>query len=179
MKTLKALFVDRTWLGSLFRISLLITLLTIPVWYSHQVVYIDGTSMTPTYTDGQWTLMRRSRSLDDSWTPKRFDVIVVWSDKLKMKLIKRVIGLSGETLEIRNGKIYIDNVRLYDPYGKGDIVYRDFIDIETDKSWLKEYQNISPVIIADDCVWVIGDSREDSFFGHFPISNIRGKIVLD
>jgi len=179
MKTLKNLFTDRTWLGSLFRVSLLITLFTVPFWYNYQIVHIDGISMTPTYDDGQWTIMRRGRSLGNNWRPERFDVIVVWSNKLNTKLIKRVIGLPGEKLEIIEGRIYIDGRQLYDPYGKGYMVYRNFIDIETDKSWLKEYQNICPAIINSDHVWVIGDYREDSYFGHFPIKNICGKIVLD
>ena len=179
MKALKNLFIDRTWLGSLFRISLLVTLLTIPFWYHYRVVHIQGVSMTPTYHDGQWSLMQRARSLDDSWIPERFDVIVIWSDKHKTTLIKRVIGLPGETVEIREGIIYINDKKLYDIYGEGKVIYRILTDPETGEPWWSEYQNVPPKAIASNYVWVIGDFREASIFGHFPISNIRGEIVLE
>jgi signal peptidase I len=122
--------------------------------------------MTPTYKDGQWTLMQRTRSLGEDWTPDRFDVIAVWSDKDEELLCKRVIGLPGETVELIEGRIFIDGTKLSDSFSKGNIVYLNFIDIETD------------TVIATDHVWVVGDHREESIFGHFPIKEIRGKIVL-
>jgi len=164
--------------GILFRIILLISLLTIPFWYHYRVVYVDGVSMTPTYQDGQWTLMQRTRSFENNWRPERFDVIVVWSEKLQVKLCKRVLGLPGETVRVVEGKIYIDDKELADSFGEGKMVYRNFIDPNTDESWFKEYENIPAVTIAPNTVWVIGDCREDSYFGHFQIRNIKGKIVL-
>jgi len=134
--------------------------------------------MTPTYKDGQWTLMQRTRSLGEGWTPDRFDVIAVWSDKDGELLCKRVIGLPGETVELIQGRVFIDGTKLSDSFSKGNMVYQNFIDIETDKSWLKQYENVPPVVIAKDHVWVVGDHREESVFGHFPIKEIRGKIVL-
>ena len=55
---------------------------------------------------------------------------------------------------------------------------RKFVDPTTKQVWDKEYENISPKVIAPDHVWIIGDYREDSVFGHFPINEIRGKLVL-
>jgi hypothetical protein len=43
---------------------------------------------------------------------------------------------------------------------------------------LKEYDNIKSEVVREGEVWVIGDNREDSHFGHFPINEIRGKIIL-
>ena len=53
-----------------------------------------------------------------------------------------------------------------------------FIDPNTNESWFKEYENIPAVTIEPNEVWVIGDNREDSLFGHFPIKEINGKIIL-
>ena len=168
----------KTWKGSLFRILALLTLCTIPFWYNYRVVYVNGISMVPTYDDGQWTLMQRTRSLDNKWTPERFDVVVVWSEDLKTKLCKRVIGLPGETINVVQGQIFIDGKQLSDSFGKGYMVYRNFIDPKTEQSWFKEYDNIESEVVKEGEVWVIGDNREDSIFGHFPINKIRGKIVL-
>ena len=178
MKTLKNLLIGKNWLGSLFRVSLVLTLFTIPFSYHYKLMYIDGISMTPTYNDKQWTLMQRTRSFDQPWSPNRFDVIVVWSEKLKVRLCKRVIGLPGEKVEIVQGRIFINGEQILDSFGKGNMVHRNFIDPNTNKSWLKEYENISLKVIAPDHVWVIGDYREDSIFGHFPIKDIHGKVVL-
>jgi signal peptidase I len=134
--------------------------------------------MTPTYDDGQWVLMQRARSLDEGWVPNRFDAIAVWDEDHKIKLCKRVIGLPGEEIEVIEGRIFIDGTILSDSFGKGYMVYRNFIDVETNESWLKEYDNIPPEVIAPGHVWVIGDYREDSIYGHFPIKNILGKIVV-
>jgi signal peptidase I len=141
-------------------------------------MYVDGISMTPTYNHKQWTLMQRVRSFDQPWSPDRFDVVVVWSQKYKLRLCKRVIGLPGETVQIIQGRIFIDGEQLLDSFGKGNMVHNNFIDPNTNISWLKEYENIPPKVIASDHVWVIGDYREDSYFGHFSIKDIRGKIVL-
>ena len=163
MKPLKNLLFGKTILSSLFRGTLILTLAAVPFYYHYQVVYVDGDSMTPTYDDGQWTLMQRSRSFDDDWIPDRFDVVVVWSDKHKDSLCKRVIGLPGETIEIIQGQIYINGDKILDSFSKDNMVEHDLITLQ---------------VIAPDHVWVIGDYRQDSAFGHFPIKEIRGKIVL-
>jgi len=178
MKALKALFCGKTWKGSLVRILLLLTICATPFWYHYRVVWVDGISMEPTYDDGQWTLMQRHRSFGKDWIPERFDVVVVWSSNLKIKLCKRVIGLPGETVEVIQGRIFIDGRQLSDSFGDGYMVYRNFIDPKTEQSWFKEYDNVNSEAIKEDEVWVIGDNREDSLFGHFPIKDIRGKVVL-
>ena len=167
MRAFRGLFTGKTWRYRLFRIVLVLTICTIPFWYHYKVVYVDGISMIPTYDDGQWTLMQRTRSFDDTWVPDRFDVIGVWSDKDQVLLCKRVIGLPGETVEIIEGTIFIDGNKLSDSFSKGYIVYFNFID-----------PNIESTVINEGEVWVIGDNREDSIYGHFPIKEIRGKIVL-
>ena len=77
MDKLKSIFRGKTWGGSLIRVLLLLTICTVPFWYHYKPVWIDGISMIPTYEDGQWTLMQRTRSFNDAWRPDRFDVIAV------------------------------------------------------------------------------------------------------
>jgi signal peptidase I len=134
--------------------------------------------MSPTYDDGQYTLMQRTRSLPDNWVPDRFDVVVVWDQSRKLNLCKRVIGLPGETVEVVQGRIFIDGAELNDSFGEGYMTFRKLVYPSTDEVWWKDYENIPAAIIASDHVWVVGDNREDSIFGHFPIKEICGKIVL-
>jgi len=178
MEILKRLFSGRAVLNTVFRITLVLTLICIPFWYHYEPVWIDGISMEPTYDDGQWTLMQRTRSLGEDWVPNRFDVIAVWSDKHEVLLCKRIIGLPGETVEVKEGRIYLDGRELSDSFGRGKMIYMVIEDPNSGEVWWRSYDNIPPVVINQDEVWVVGDNREESVFGHFPINKIRGKIVL-
>jgi signal peptidase I len=98
--------------------------------------------------------------------PARGDVVVLWppypSDK---PLIKRVIGLPGETVRIADGQIFIDDVPLQEPY----------IDQET--YWDDGEHRVPP-----QQVFVLGDNRSASndsrFFGMVPYDSIVGKAWL-
>jgi signal peptidase I len=81
-------------------------------------------------------------------------------------LIKRVIGLPGETLSIEGNRVLIDGVALSEPYVAEGAVMPDF----------------APVTIGEGQVFVMGDNREFSFdsrrFGTVPISDIVGRAFL-
>ena len=53
------------------------------------------------------------------------------------------------------------------------MIYMQLQDPDTDEIWWKEYENIPATVIKSNEVWVIGDNRQDSLFGHFPIKRIR------
>ena len=182
MKPLKRLLFGSTWKGSLARITALLIIGLAPFGYHYQPIWIDGISMEPTYDNKQWTLMQRKRSLGSNWIPDRFDVVVVWSDEYKEYLCKRVIGLPGETVRIDDGRIYIDSTEIIDTFGKGDVTYYERVyrvTVPNGNPWIM--RPVDPVtlrIVDSDEVWVVGDNRGDSIFGHFPINKIKGKIVL-
>ena len=180
MKILKRLLFGKTWKGSVARTAMLLIICLTPFGYHYQPIWIDGISMEPTYDNGQWTLMQRERSFDKDWVPDRFDVIVVWSDEYEENLCKRVIGLPGEVIRIQDGKIYVNDNELIDTFGKGKITYFEVVYAHTPStSWLMVPMDpITFPVIKPGEVWVIGDNRDDSVYGHFPINKIRGKIVL-
>lgn len=80
-------------------------------------------------------------------------------------LIKRVIGLPGETIEAREGRIRIDGRELYEPYLPPGVTTADF----------------GPVVVPEGHVFVLGDNRpqsEDSrFIGPVPIDSIVGRAI--
>jgi signal peptidase I len=87
-------------------------------------------------------------------------------------LIKRVIGLPGETVELRNGEVYIDGEKLDEPYLPDGV--------RTDPS---DPSNAT-FIIPEDCVFVLGDNRTSSrdarFWQHpcVPEDDIVGKAFI-
>ena len=88
-------------------------------------------------------------------------------DRGDEELIKRVIGLPGETVEGRDGHVLIDGRVLVEPYLAEGVVTDDF----------------APVTVPPDHVWVMGDNRgnsHDSRFddiGPIPIDSIVGRAI--
>ena len=82
-------------------------------------------------------------------SPKRFDIIVFpFRYEDNVYYIKRIIALPGETIQIRDGEIYIDGEILYESYGR-----------EVMKS---AGLAADPVTLGEDEYFVLGDNRNDS-----------------
>lgn len=105
--------------------------------------------------------------------PNRGDVIVfIYPEDPKKDFIKRLIGLPGETVEIKNGTIYIDDKPLAAPifnsiyyYNRGDFG--------------SEGQKIT---VPKDSYFVLGDnsasSQDSRYWGFVPAKNVLGKAVV-
>lgn len=92
-------------------------------------------------------------------------------------LIKRVIGLPGETVEIKSCVVYIDGMMLDEPY-------LDPLQMaQTNLSdRCGEHVDMEPLVVPDDHVLVMGDNRVQSFdgrsFGPIEIDKIRGRAFV-
>lgn len=106
--------------------------------------------------------------------PQREDIIVFIFPKDKTKdFIKRVVGVAGDTIEIRRKKIYINGKLWQDSHG----VYRD-----SEVTSLVPRDNFGPVMVPPGHVMVMGDNRDRSydsrFWGFVPIDQIKGKALI-
>ena len=132
-----------------------------------QTVSVSGSSMEPSYHDGDRLIMEKvSYRVDD---PKRFDV-VVFPRNGNYYLIKRVIGLPGETVYINSdGEIFINGELLEESYGVEQI---DDAGVAT-----------NTVTLGSNEYFVLGDNRNNSVdsrntgVGNVSISEISGKII--
>lgn len=119
-------------------------------------VKVDGQSMYPTLKGNEIMILNKLAKLD------RFDVVVVKADN--SDIIKRVIGLPNETVEIIEGKIYINGKVLEETFGQG------------------ETGDYPKVKLKKDEYFVLGDNREISrdsrSLGPIKADSIKGTTKL-
>lgn len=163
----------------LWFVAMLLLGMYIVFGHKYKVVYNVGRSMEPYHDHQEWLILERAPS-DKNWTPDRYDVVVFYNGG--EKLTKRVIGLPGDTVEIRHGYIFLNGKKLEEPYGKGNITY--YIEDEETRAekpeneWLffNDYKSIQKV--PEGCFWAIGDNRPYSWFGIGKIRDIIGVSLL-
>ena len=143
-----------------------------------QQYYIDGPSMESTLQPQDRVLVNKlSYRLHDV---NRGDVVVfdrVTSPDRHDDLIKRVIALPGETLEIRSCTVYIDGVRLEEPYLDEESLSR--VD---PVARCGSHTDSAATVIPPEMVYVMGDNRLQSFdsrdFGPIEVDKIRGRAFV-
>ena len=85
------------------------------ITYVVQAFKVQGTSMSPELLDGERILV--NKFLYRFGDIERGDVVVFWyPEDPKLSFIKRIVGLPGETVEVRNGKVYVDGILIDEPY---------------------------------------------------------------
>jgi len=122
-------------------------------------------SMEPTLHEGQYLLVSKA----SYWFhgPERGDIVVVKplnGDKNSIPLIKRLIGLPGDTIEARDGRIWINGVAINETYVSGPLGY------------------VNRWTLATNEYFLLGDNRNNSSDSHswgpVPKENIIGKAVF-
>jgi signal peptidase I len=134
-------------------------------------------SMETTLLPDQYVLVDK---LTPRWAPyERGDIVVFdppqsWSSIGGVPFIKRVIGLPGDTVELRNGKVYVNDVELDEPYIYAD----DGVPQSTDPQPGGSTEWIVPV----DQLLVMGDHRQNSAdsrsFGPIEVGHVIGRAWL-
>ena len=131
---------------------------------------VHGTSMEPSFSEGQRLVISRLNYLFGD--PQRGDIVVFNSPNPlrdnEPSLIKRVIGMPGDTIEFIDQQLYVNNGLLDEPYINEPCAARDCED---------ELWELGP-----DEYFVMGDnrnvSRDSRAFGPVPGENIIGEALL-
>lgn len=154
------------------------------IGHQYRLTYNHGESMEPAFSDGSWMMVEKRGKLPKNWVPDRYDVIVVRDEGERETLCKRVIGIPGDKIEIKEGYVFVNEKKLEDPYGGGRISF--FLTDENDKDlyyWgtkekVVRYADEQQIIVAEGYVWVIGDNRKISWYGMLPVKDIKGLVIL-
>lgn len=132
-----------------------------------RVTVVNGHSMDNTLYDNQRLLL--SVRAYDHKDPEYKDIVVIERDDLSVRyLIKRVIGVPGDTVEIKNNKLYINGEAIYEDYIREEMLTDDL-----------------SVTIPEGKIFVMGDNRNNSLdsrnmnvIGLIDYDEILGKAIF-
>ena len=151
-----------------------------------QAFKIPSGSMKPTLLIGDHILVNKfiygvkipfiRKNLISISEPKRGDVIVfIYPEDRSKDFIKRVIGVGGDTIEIRNKKIFLNGLPFQDTHG---VYVDDFIIPGT----IQPRDNFGPMTVPKGDVFTMGDNRDQSydsrFWGVVDLKDVLGKAFI-
>jgi signal peptidase I len=141
--------------------------------FAVQPVVVEGTSMLPQLHDGERLLVNKLvyyKIQSVSWGHlERGDIVVFWYPKEPDKsYVKRIIGLPGEIVEVRNGQVFINGAELNEQY----------LDTEHNQA----LPSFPPRRVDEHHFFVMGDNRDNSsdsrYWGLVPEKYIYGKAFF-
>ena len=133
--------------------------------YVFQASFVYSGSMHPTLKVKDRLIV--NKFIYSFTEPKRLDIVLFKSPyKDKKQFVKRLIGFPNETIEIKEGNVFINGKQLSTP----------------GLNILRDYSNYGPVIIKDEHYFVLGDNRGNSadsrFFGFIHRDDFIGKALF-
>ena len=121
-------------------------------------VRVDGASMDQTLEDGQILLLYKLSNIDYG------DIVVLDEEKEGEIIIKRIIGMPGDTVSIRDNTIYVNGEEVEEDYAYGET---------------SDYEEIT---LDDDKYFILGDNRpiskDSRYFGPVKEDEIIGKVIF-
>lgn len=137
-----------------------------------QITVVNGSSMEKTLHNGDKLIIEKISPRFSNIN--RGDIVTIYTDKVDKRtnpLIKRVIGVEGDHIEIRDGKVFVNEKELKEDYINGDTT-------------LEVNQNNSDVKVEEGCIYFLGDNRvkdqskDSRDIGQEKVENISGKAFL-
>ena len=151
-----------------------------------QAYKIPSRSMVPTLLVGDHILVNKfiygakvpvlRKTIISITNPQRGDIVVfIYPNDRDKDYIKRVIGVSGDKIEIKNKIIFINGKQYSDAYG----IYSDKV---TYPASMQPRDNFGPVTVPAESLFVMGDNRDESadsrFWGFVDLKDVEGKAFI-
>ena len=141
----------------LFLLWACLVILAVFLGKKNRVVAVQGSSMNPTYRSGEYVSAFTGVNLD------RGRVVLALDDD-GVRVIKRVIAMEGDTVEIHNGSVILNGSVLEEPYAAEH----------------EHVQCIPEITVPEGCVYILGDNRDRStdsrVYGCISVENILAVI---
>ncbi|OEH92431.1 signal peptidase I [Bacillus solimangrovi] len=162
-----------SWLRSL-SIALLIAIIVRTFVFSSYVV--QGESMLPTLQDGNLLIINKiGYKITDI---RRFDVVVFHANQ-REDYVKRVIGLPGDTIAVKDNVLYVNEQPFEQPF------FEHTEDIQSSQIFTDDFTLeglTGERVVPEDALFVMGDnrmnSRDSRFFGFITTEEVVGKVNL-
>ena len=111
--------------------------------------------------------------------PQREDIVVfIYPEDPSKDFIKRVVGVEGDVVEMKNKVLYVNGKRLVGDYA----IHTDPRIFAVGPSELIRRDNFGPVTVPKESLFVMGDNRDNShdsrFWGFVPLSSVKGKAFI-
>ena len=150
-------------LSFLLYVAVVVGITFLIIHYVGQRTYVSGSSMENTLSDGDNLIVDKiTYRFSD---PKRYDIIVFpYQYEDNTYFIKRIIGLPGETIQVTDGKIYINGQVLDESYGREVLKSGGIAE--------------TPITLGEDEYFVMGDNRNDSMDSRDPSVGVLHKSEL-
>jgi len=164
-------FLNFVW--ELVKVVAISIAIVVPIrYFIVQPFYVKGASMEPNFHDNEYLIIDEISYRFNE--PKRGDIVVFRYPKNPQEyFIKRVIGLPGEQIQVKDGNVY-----LYNGYSEGKILIEDYLNPEIKTFSINE--NI--IDLKPDEYFLLGDNRNSSkdsrTFGPVNRSFIIGKVFF-
>lgn len=150
--------------GLRFMIELAVALVVVLGIFSAVVGFstVDGVSMDPTLSNSQKVVFLRMG--------KNYEIGDIVAIKMPSgdRYVKRVVALEGDTVELKDGAVYVNGRKLDEPYAVG-------------RTEPQESRVSYPYVVEKDAVFVLGDNRPESIdsrtFGAVIKDNVKGRIL--
>ena len=128
--------------GWIFSIALAVVVALLLRFFVFEFIRVDGRSMEPTLYSDEYVFMEKVSYWFEE--PQCGDIVICSFPHRSETFVKRVIGTEGDVLRITDGILYINDVPNTE-YFSGAI-----------------HEDMAPVTVSEDCVFVMGDNRNNS-----------------
>jgi signal peptidase I len=148
-------------------VTILVALTVACAFQVEDSILLEGTAMLPNFKEGQRLKVKRFDRFEEP-DVKRGDVVVfLFPDDPSKSYIKRLIGLSGDTVEIREGKVIVNGQELDEPY--------------VDSRFNQSHRSQQSIYVRPNYYYVLGDNRDNSsdsrIWGLVPERYVYAKVV--
>ncbi|MBN6889470.1 signal peptidase I [Cytobacillus horneckiae] len=131
---------------------------------------VKGESMSPTFEENNWIFVSKTSTID------RFDMVVFHAPEENEKYVKRVIGVPGDEIEMKDDILYVNGQAFEEPYVKRE--YRLMVNTITADFTLNELTGKQTV--PEGYYFVLGDNRQKSYdsreFGFIEEESLIGEV---